>query len=217
MEIHPKYLALTDAIEAGDVDAGVAEAQRLVQDGVSLRDIYLEAITPHLRDIGERFSRLELYLPDMMRAADVVKAIHTTLGGHLSGEGAVENAGTIVIGTIYGDIHDLGKNIVASMLEVNGFQMHDLGINVDTFDFLKKAREVNADIIAISSLLSTSLPYVSDVIQMIKANPADAQKFKILIGGGPVTAEYAAQVGADGFGRDAADAVRQAQALMQKN
>ena len=198
MEIHPKYLALTDAIEAGDVDAGVAEAQRLVQDGVSLRDIYLEAITPHLRDIGERFSRLELYLPDMMRAADVVKAIHTTLGGHLSGEGAVENAGTIVIGTIYGDIHDLG-------------------INVDTFDFLKKAREVNADIIAISSLLSTSLPYVSDVIQMIKANPADAQKFKILIGGGPVTAEYAAQVGADGFGRDAADAVRQAQALMQKN
>lgn len=217
MELHPKYAALTEAIETGDIEAGVAEAQRLVAAGASLRELYLEAITPLLRDIGERFSRLELYLPDMVRAADVVKALHDALESTLSGEAALQNAGRIVIGTIYGDIHDLGKNIVVSMLEVNGFEIHDLGVNVEAYQFLQKARELNADIIAISSLLTTSLPYVADAVKMVKASPSDAQKFKILIGGGPVTADFAAQIGADAYGEDAAEAVRQAHLLMQRN
>lgn len=216
MEIIDRYQPLAAAIENGDPEAGVAEARRLVAGGVGLREIYLQAITPVLKDIGDRFSRLELYLPDMIRAAEVVKAIHSELETTLVEEGGLESAGRIVIGTIYGDIHDLGKNIVISMLEVNGFEVHDLGVNVETFEFLKKAREVGADIVAVSSLLTTSLPYVEDVVKMIRSGRPDPA-FRILIGGGPVTAEFAERIGADGYGEDAADAVRQAARLMHKN
>lgn len=216
MEIIDRYQPLAAAIENGDPEAGVAEARRLVAGGLGLREIYLQAVTPVLKDIGDRFSRLELYLPDMIRAAEVVKAIHSDLESTLVEEGGLESAGRIVIGTIYGDIHDLGKNIVISMLEVNGFEVHDLGVNVEAFEFLKKAREVGADIVAVSSLLTTSLPYVEDVVKMIRSGRPDPA-FRILIGGGPVTAEFAERIGADGYGEDAADAVRQAARLMQKN
>ena len=217
MNVPIPYAKLAEAIQVGDVEAGVAEAQHLISTGVSLRDIFVEAITPCLKDIGDRFSRLELFLPDMMRAAEVVKAIHATLADTLRDGAVLVNAGRIVIGTVYGDIHDIGKNIVATMLEVNGFEVLDIGVNVEAFEFIERARAANADIIALSSLMSTSLPYVSDTVSMIRENPADAARFKILIGGGPVTAEYAAQVGADAYGEDAADAVRQALALMQRN
>lgn len=216
MEIIDRYQPLAAAIENGDPEAGVAEARRLVAGGIGLREIYLQAVTPVLKDIGDRFSRLELYLPDMIRAAEVVKAIHSDLESTLVEEGGLESAGRIVIGTIYGDIHDLGKNIVISMLEVNGFEVHDLGVNVEAFEFLKKAREVGADIVAVSSLLTTSLPYVEDVVKMIRSGQPDPT-FRILIGGGPVTAEFAERIGADGYGEDAADAVRQAARLMHKN
>ncbi len=216
MNISTPYAKLVEAIQIGDVEAGVAEAQHLISTGVNLKDIFVEAITPCLKDIGDRFSRLELFLPDMMRAAEVVKAIHAALADTLKDGATLEKAGRIVIGTVYGDIHDIGKNIVATMLEVNGFEVFDIGVNVEAFEFIERARAANADIIALSSLMSTSLPYVSDTVSMIRENPADAARFKVLIGGGPVTAEYAAQVGADAYGEDAADAVRQALALMQR-
>jgi methanogenic corrinoid protein MtbC1 len=151
-----------------------------------------------------------------MRAAEVVKAIHGALENSLQDGAPLEKAGRIIIGTVYGDIHDIGKNIVASMLEVNGFEVHDIGVSVEAFEFIERARAVNADIIALSSLMSTSLPYVVDTIKMVSENAADAGRFRIMIGGGPVTAEYAAKVGADAYGEDAADAVRQALALMEK-
>lgn len=216
MDLKEMYQPLAEAIENGDAEAGVAEARRLVTAGVGLREIYLQVITPLLKDIGDRFSRLELYLPDMMRAAEAVKAIHTDLENTLTDESGLDSAGRVVIGTIYGDIHDLGKNIVISMLEVNGFEVHDLGVNVEAFEFLKKAREFDADIIAVSSLLTTSLPYVADVVGMIQTGQTDST-FKILIGGGPVTADFAQKIGADAYGEDAADAVRQAALLMGKN
>jgi methanogenic corrinoid protein MtbC1 len=214
VNIPEAYTTLVERIQSGDAGGGVAEARRLVEAGHSLKDIFIDAVTPCLKDVGDRFSRLELFLPDMMRAAEVVKTIHTALEGELTGEGGLEQTGRVVIGTVYGDIHDLGKNIVASMLEVNGFEVHDLGVNVESFVFLERARAVNADIIAISSLMSTSLPYAADVIKLVRASEPDAARFKIMIGGGPVTADYAARIGADAYGEDAADAVRQAQALL---
>lgn len=215
MDAREPYAILFQAIESGDAAAGIAETRRLLDQGIPLKDIFVEAVTPCLRDIGERFSRLELYLPDMMRSAEVVKAIHTNLKDSLQAEDGLEVSGRVVIGTVYGDIHDLGKNIVASMLEVNGFEVHDLGVDVEAHTFLERARAVEANIIAVSSLLSTSLPYVADVIEMIQASPADADRFKIMIGGGPVTADYASGIGAHAYGEDAADAVRQAFALVQ--
>lgn len=213
-QIPEVYADLVANIEAGEVSAGVSAARQLVAGGIPLKDIFSEAATPCLRDIGERFSRLELYLPDMMRAADVVKAIHANLKDMLKGDDSLPQLGRIVIGTVYGDIHDLGKNIVASMLEVNGFEVHDIGVDAEAYTFIERARAVEADIIAISSLLSTSLPYVADVIDMVRENETDAARFKIMIGGGPVTAAYAAEVGAHAYGEDAGDAVRAARRLV---
>ena len=216
MEISATYRALAQYIEDGQVEAAVAEARRLVEADHTVAQIFHEAIVPCMTDIGDRFSTLELFLPDMIRAADVVKAIHAALADSLEGEAAnVESTGKVVIGTVTGDIHDIGKNIVRTMLEVNGFEVVDLGVDVSAQDFIKRAREVQADIIALSSLMTTSIPYMEDVIELIKASESDQARFKILVGGGPVTPEVAQKMGADGFGEDAADAVRQARQLLQ--
>ena len=216
MEISEEYRSLTQFIEDGEVDPAVAEANRLVEAGHTIADIFQKAIVPCMTDIGDRFSSFELFLPDMIRAADVVKAIHGSLAENLqAGSADIQPAGKIVIGTVSGDVHDIGKNIVVTMLEVNGFEVHDLGVDTPIQEFIKRAREQDADIIALSSLMTTSIPYMEDVIKLINESEKDRGRFKILVGGGPVTAEIAAKMGADAFGEDAADAVRQARRLLQ--
>lgn len=216
MDIPEKYRPLSEFIEAGQVDNAVAETNRLVKNGNSVVDIFQGAIVPIMTDIGDRFSRFELFLPDMIRAADVVKAIHKEMEEVLKEEtNNVASAGTIAIGTVSGDVHDIGKNIVSTMLEVNGFDVVDLGVDVNAPDFLKRAREADADIIALSSLMTTSIPYMEDVIELVKDSPDDRERFKIMVGGGPVTPEVAEEMGADAYGGDAAEAVRAARALME--
>ena len=119
--------------------------------------IFQEAIVPCLADVGDRFDRLELFLPDLIRAGDATKAVQAILQESLHGP-ALKTQGKVVIGTVFGDVHDIGKDIVVAMLEANGFEVVDLGVSVPTLDFLAKARETSADIVAMSSLLSTSLP-----------------------------------------------------------
>lgn len=208
------YRQLAIEIREGRKQAGIEETQSLIEAGEDLVVIFERGIVPCLEDIGERFSRLELYLPDMMRAAEVVKAIHTEFSDTLQAAGDLHSRGRIVIGTAYGDIHDLGKNIVTSMLEVNGFEVHDIGVDVDPIEFITQGRQFDAHIIAVSSLLSTSMPYVEDVVQTVRANPDDQARFKVLIGGGPVSQDFAREIHADAYGDDAADAVQQAKALM---
>ena len=218
MRVAEHFQPLVQAIEQGQVAEGVAEAERLNAAGYDMVSIFQDAIVPCLQDIGDRFSRLELFLPEMMRAAEVVKAIHKSLGGKMGGGTGGVKAGKVVIGTVYGDVHDIGKNIVASMLEVNGFEVHDLGVSVEAQEFVRRAGEVGADIIALSSLLTTSIPYMADTIELAKGagrSETGRPPFKILVGGGPVTGEIAQQIGADAYGEDAADAVRQAKALLQ--
>ncbi|HBG75232.1 MAG: hypothetical protein A2X25_12725 [Chloroflexi bacterium GWB2_49_20] len=216
MEISPEYQNLINAIENGDSQEGVSEAKKLNDSGHKIEDIFEKAIVPCLQDIGDRFSRLELFLPEMMEAADVVKAIHKEMESRLEAGQKVASSGKVVIGTVFGDIHDIGKNIVSSMLEVNGFEVYDLGINVSAQDFVRRARETDADIIAMSSLLTTSIPYMSDVIELLQSNENDRKRFKVLVGGGPMTPEAAKKIGSDGFGKDASDAVKQARALVTK-
>jgi methanogenic corrinoid protein MtbC1 len=213
MEIKSEYQAIAEAIETGDAEAGVKEVNKLLAEDQNALDIVEQALVPILKDVGDRFSRMELFLPELIRAAGVVKAVQPILQEKLNtGEGGT--AGRIVLGTVYGDVHDIGKNIVAAMLEANGFEVHDIGVDVSSVDFVNRARDLDADIVAISSLMTTSIPYVKDVVDLIKGNPAFADKFKILIGGGPVTQETADELGVDGYGDDAADAVRMAQALI---
>ena len=213
MEVKPEFQTIAEAIEAGDAEAGVKEVNKLLAEGQNALDIVEQALVPILKDVGDRFSRMELFLPELIRAAEVVKAVQPILQEKLkTGEGGTR--GRIVLGTVYGDVHDIGKNIVAAMLEANGFEVHDIGVDVSSVDFVNRARDLDADIVAISSLMTTSIPYVKDVVDLIRGNPAYAGKFKILIGGGPVTQETADELGVDGYGDDAAAAVRQAQALI---
>jgi len=214
MDLPETYGPLAMAIEQGDVEAGVAEAKRLVAAGTDLVTIFKDAIEPYMQDVGDRFSRLQIFLPEMMTSAMVVKGIQAELSDTLAADGGVESNGKVVIGTAYGDIHDIGKNMVIIMLEVNGFEVIDLGVGVEPLDFVKKAREVDADIVCISSLLTSSVPYMTETVQMIKERPSDRERFKVAVGGGPVNEELADSIGADGYGEDASEAVTEMFALL---
>jgi methanogenic corrinoid protein MtbC1 len=210
-----RYTQLEQAIRSGDVEAGKAEAARLAESGLPPLAIFRECIEPCLKDIGDQFSRLEIFLPEMMEAAEVVKAVQETLRPYLkAGEAAQTEKGRIVLCTIQGDLHDIGKNIVKAMLEVNGFEVKDLGVNVSPADAIRAAKEFNAHIIAISALMLPSLPYVKDGIEMVKQNAEYSRRFKVMVGGGPVSREWAKKAQADGYGDDAVEAVKQATSLM---
>jgi 5-methyltetrahydrofolate--homocysteine methyltransferase len=216
MEISEVYRLLAQYIEESEPEPAVEETRRLIAAGHTASDLFDLAIVPCMTDIGDRFSNLELFLPDMIRAADVVKQIHVVLAETMTAKSeSYSGPGTIVLGTVQGDVHDIGKNIVAIMLEVNGFKVVDLGVNVASQEFIKRAREADAKIIALSSLMTTSIPYMEDTIKLIRHSPSDCARFRILVGGGPLTAELAEKMGADGFGEDAADAVRQAHKLLE--
>jgi corrinoid protein of di/trimethylamine methyltransferase len=175
-----------------------------------------EGLAKGLREIGDKFERGELYLPHLIMGADAMEAAIKVLEGHMTqGELDATSRGTIVIGTVEGDIHDLGLRIVSSMLRANGFKVYDLGFNTKSLDFIEKAKEVNADIIAVSSLMTTTMPFMKDLIEALEASGLRS-KFLVIVGGGPVTELWAKEIGADGYGRDAAEAVRAARELMKR-
>jgi methanogenic corrinoid protein MtbC1 len=213
--LNEQYAGLEQAIRTGDVEAAAAEAQALAESGLSPLVIFSECIEPVLADVGDRFSRLEIFLPEMMESAEAVKGVQAVLQPYLEAGGSQRTSrGRVVICTISGDLHDIGKNIVRAMLEVNGFEVKDLGVDVSPSDAVSAAREFEADIIAFSALMLPSLPYVKDAIDYVKGNDALRERFKILVGGGPVTQGWVDGAGADGYGDDAIQAVQRALALV---
>ncbi|MFN8233893.1 MAG: cobalamin-dependent protein [Actinomycetota bacterium] len=211
-----RWDALCAAINAGDVSTGVAEATRLADSGETPLAIFLEGIEPCLTDIGDRFGRLEIFLPELMMAAGVVKGIQEVLLPRMQEDAGGESLirGRIVIGTIFGDIHDIGKSIVSVLLQVNGYEVRDLGVAVPAAKLCEEAEGFEADIIGISGLMMPSLPYMRDAIALVKENPALAGRFRVMVGGGPVTREWAEAAGADGYADDAVTAVQEANRLM---
>lgn len=206
---------IEEAIRNGDEELAAGGAKQAVEQGAAPLQIMQNVLVPTLKDIGDKFSRLEIFLPEMMLAADAAKAVISVLDPILkerNQEGT--SIGHVVIGTVAGDVHDIGKNMVARMLEVNGFVVTDLGTDVSVDAFLSNARTHEADIIAMSSLLTTSLPYVKDVLAILHETGEKA-KFKVIVGGGPVTPEWAEENGADGYGKNAAEAVDLARKLVE--
>jgi 5-methyltetrahydrofolate--homocysteine methyltransferase len=159
--------------------------------------------------VGKKFSDGELFVPEMLMAAQAMKAGLEVLKPHLSGEAAVSR-GTVVIGTVKGDLHDIGKNLVSMMLEGAGFDVVDLGVDIDAEKFVKAATEHNAGVVALSALLTTTMPVMEAIIVAIKEAGIAA---KTIIGGAPVTKAYADQIGADGYSEDAPGAVELARKL----
>lgn len=160
--------------------------------------------------VGKRFSEGELFVPEMLMAAQAMKAGLAVLKPHLSGAAAVSR-GTIVIGTVKGDLHDIGKNLVAMLMEGGGFNVVDLGVDIDAKQFAEAAVAHNADVVALSALLTTTLPAMEAIIGALREAGIAT---KIIIGGAPVTAAFADRIGADGYSKDAPGAVEQARKLI---
>jgi len=211
--MNEEYQSLSNAIHAGDKEAGIREALALVNGGKKVPQIFIECIEPTLVDVGDRFSRLDIFLPELMNSASTVKAIQEALLPYLAGDQTQAKKGRIVICTVSGDLHDIGKNIVRTMLEVNGFELRDLGVDVSAANVIKAAVEFNADIIALSALMLPSLPSMKDVIDILHENPKYQDRFKVMVGGGPVSTEWAEKAGADAYGDNAVEAVKVAHAL----
>lgn len=197
---------LKQAVVDGDEGDAAAFAAQAIEAEIKPMEIIQGAINPAMDEVGQAFEDGDAYLPELILAGDAARAALDLIIPTISAddlEGAVQ--GTVVIGTIYGDAHDIGKNIVSAILAAHGIKVVDLGINVSPKQYIEAAIAENADIIAISSLITTSLPYHREVINTL-TDRGERDKFFVIVGGGPVTPEWTAQIGADGYGRDARDA-----------
>jgi len=204
-EILERIRRLMVEIRIDEVKEAVDEALRM---GIKPLDIIDNALTPAIREIGDLFEKGEYFLPELIISADLFKEImDEKLKPLLTAEGSAREAlGRVVIGTVKGDLHDIGKNIVATMLEIAGFEVYDLGVDVAPEEFVRKAKEVNADIVAMSALLTTTMIEMKNVIELLKREGL-RDKVKVIVGGAPVTEEFARQIGADAYAEDAVKAV----------
>lgn len=201
------YDEFKESILEGDVENAISLTREQIEKGENPINIVQDYLVPVLDDVGDLFSRLEIFLPDLILSADAAKAVKDEIRLHLLTEmGEADSKGKVVIGTIQGDVHDIGKNIVATLLEVNGYKVIDMGNDVSPYNFIEAARRETADIIALSSLLTTSMPYMADTLKLLNGLGI-RDKFKVIVGGGPVSPEWAAKIGADGYSNDANEAV----------
>jgi 5-methyltetrahydrofolate--homocysteine methyltransferase len=196
---------LLAAVESGDTQESVRVAEKAVKSGTDPIDYFQNCLAPVMNELGDRFARMEIFLPELMIASEAADAIREELIKFVDVKSDANN-GTIVVGTIAGDNHDIGKKMVATLLSVNGYQIIDLGTDVDPMNFINTAKKENADMIAVSSLLSTSMPFMAEMIEYLVAMGLRDQ-VKVIVGGGPVNQEWALEVGADGYGHDAKEAV----------
>lgn len=215
-EIEQMQDRLKQAIVAGNKAEGVQLAREALAAQLSPLEFFQNVIDPVLQEVGDRFARLEIFLPELMRAGMVVQAMQKeVLEPAIRAESSASNIlGKVVIGTVQGDIHDIGKNMVALMLQVNGFDVVDLGTNVAPKTFIDTAQKEQADIIAMSSLLTTSMPYIRDLGELLTGYGLRDQ-FLLVAGGAAVTSDWAKSVNVDGFGEDAVEAVAVCRSLMK--
>jgi corrinoid protein of di/trimethylamine methyltransferase len=195
-------------------------AAELARQALTLEMDPLEAIergfVPGITSVGGQFACGQMFLPDLMASSEAMRAAMAVLEPALKAAGAERpTSGTVVLGTTRGDIHEIGKALVGTLLTANGFQVHDLGTNVSSDGFVSKAREVKADIVGISALLTTTMAGQKTVVEAL--DRAGLRKTtKIMVGGAPVTQRWADEIGADGYGKDAMSAVILARKLVQQ-
>jgi len=206
---------LVHAVMGGRVDEATLAAQKVVAEGAPVGQV-VDALTDGMREIGDQFARMEIFLPEMMTAAQAMKAVLRVLEPTMKEQAAVaEKKGVVVIATVEGDMHEIGKDIVINLLEVSGFEVHDLGINVNALDIVNQAAKVNADIIGASALMTTTMPQQRDLIEILNAKGM-RDRFHVILGGAPVTREWVDEAGADSWGENAAVAVQILERVMKE-
>jgi 5-methyltetrahydrofolate--homocysteine methyltransferase len=209
--LRPIYQAILD----GDKDAIGTAIHACLDTGVNPGQILTEAMIPAMEEVGRQFEAGEFYVPEMLVSARAMQNGLSILKPLLR-EGEVKSAGKVVIGTIKGDLHDIGKNLVSIMLEGSGFEILDLGVDVSFERFVQTVRDEKPDILALSALLTTTMPGMKSTIDALDEAGLRGQ-VKVIVGGAPLTGMYAESIGADGFAPDAGGVVALARRLLISN
>jgi len=212
MSAAPDLAQLFEAILNGDAAAARQVTEQALAAGVDPQSLVVERMIPAMDEVGRRFECNEFYVPELLIAARAMKSALDLLRPILAERG-IEPVGRVVIGTVKGDLHDIGKGLVASMLEGGGFEVVDLGVDVPADQFVVKAKECHADIIAVSALLTTTMTAMKGVIDAVKQSELK-DRCKVIVGGAPVTQQYADSIGADGYSSNASGAVALARKML---
>jgi corrinoid protein of di/trimethylamine methyltransferase len=198
---------ITNSLVDGDPEMTLAVTREAVAAGIEPLAIIEGGLVPGMRIVGEKFSCGEYFLPNLIVAANGMKQAMQLLEPELRNrQQAVKSPGTVVIGTVQGDIHEIGKSLVATMLAANGFEVHDLGVDVSIDKFVGTVKQTGAKIVGLSSLLTTTMVVQKKVIEALAAAGVRNQ-VKVMVGGAPVSRKWAEEIGADGYAEDAVDAV----------
>jgi methylmalonyl-CoA mutase cobalamin-binding domain/chain len=203
---------------AGDEEKAVTMAKTSLDGGATPVEFFENCIAPSLQEVGKRFETLDIFLPEMVTAADTVEVVNQQVINPAVAEaqdGTNMSLGKVLLATVQGDLHDIGKNMVGLMLKVNGFEVIDLGTNVSPADIVSRAEQEEVDIIGMSALLTTCLPYMKDVGDHLEGKGI-REKYAVIIGGAAATPDITEDMGANAYGSSAADGVKKCKMLLGK-
>ena len=209
------FTQLNDAIQAAEKERAMECVRQGLSDGISAVDLVNQACIPAMQRLGDLWEEGDIFLPELMLSAETMKAVMAVLTPEMATDQSGSSLfGRVVIGTIQGDIHDIGKSLVAAMLEASGFEVRDLGADVPLEKFCNEAEDFNANLICLSALLTTTMMGQKTVIEMLAKRGLRA-RVKVMVGGAPVSRKWAEDIGADGYGENAIEAVRMARELVE--
>jgi corrinoid protein of di/trimethylamine methyltransferase len=202
---------LYEAILKGDAASAKSIAEKSLSEGEDPEKLVYEFMIPAMDEVGRRFESNEYFVPELLISARAMKGALAIIQPKLVSKGA-KSAGAVVIGTVAGDLHDIGKNLVAAMLEGGGFVIHDLGVDVSADKFVSAVKEHQPGVVAMSALLTTTMSVMKEVVESLQGDGL-RDKVKVLVGGAPVTQQFAEEIGADGYSNNAAGALHEARRL----
>jgi trimethylamine corrinoid protein len=203
-----------EAVMNGDSEAAAEWARKGLEAGIPGMDLINKGFIPGINEVGDRFGEGQLFLPELIMSANAMQGVLEIINASLE-VGEKETRGRVVLGTVEGDQHDIGKTIVVSLLKANGFEVKDLGRDVPVDRFIREAEAFNADIIGTSALLTTTMGVQKELEEKLKEKKLTG-KFKTVVGGAPVTQRWAERIGADAYAIDASDGVRKIKELLSK-
>ena len=204
---------MIDTLIEGDEKKLTSLAQAALAEGISAKEILEKGLMTGMDIVGEKMESEDMFIPEVLRSAKSMSAVIDILKPLLD-EGDIIAVGKVVIGTVKGDLHDIGKNLVAMMLESAGFDVYNLGTDISPDKFVEEVKDKDADILGLSALLTTTMPMMKTTIDTLTKSGL-REHVKVMIGGAPVTQDFADQIGADGYAHDAGSATRLAKALLQ--
>jgi len=212
-ELNPDVRAYVEVLLNNDVVKAISMMQADIDRGITAQEVVSKGLISAITVIGEKFQNSEIYVPEMMIAARAMSKTLAHFKEKLVGEGEAKTLGKVVIGTVQGDLHDIGKNLVTMILRGQGFEVEDLGVSVGTAKFVQAVKEKQPDILAMSALLTTTMIEMKNTIDTLKAEGL-RNRVKVIVGGAPVTPAFAEQIGADGNAYDAPGAAKLCKKLL---